>query len=76
MVDTRPRNARCSDVVKNLSAERKTVGAMDILEWAGRESGIDEDMLASADLGTAQKILPIARFWISNPGETIPRIEE
>ena len=28
---------------------------MDILEWIGRESGIDDDMLSSADMGTAKK---------------------
>ncbi len=48
------RSNTSSDVVKNLSAGRKTVGAMDILEWAGRESGIDEDMLTSEVLGDAQ----------------------
>lgn len=41
---------------------RKTIGAMDILEWIGRESGIDADVLASADRATAQKIISIAMF--------------
>lgn len=58
------------------TAARKTVGAMDILEWAGRESGIDDDLLVSTDRGTAQKIMSVARYWTANPGGTIPRIEE
>lgn len=58
------------------TATRKTIGVMDILEWAGRESGIDDDLLASADRGTAQKIMSVARYWTANPGGTIPRMEE
>lgn len=53
-----------------------TVGAMDILEWIGRESRIDDVVLNSADTGTAQKIMSIARFWMDNPDKTIRRIEE
>lgn len=61
---------------KTVGGARKTIGAMDILEWAGRESGIDDDLLASADRGTAQKVMSIARYWAANPGGTIPRLEE
>lgn len=42
----------------------------------GHESGIDDDLLASADRGTAQKIMSVARYWTANPGGTIPRMEE
>ena len=52
------------------------VGVTDILEWIGRESGIDSDLLHSADEGTALQIISIARFWTSNPDKTIRRIEE
>lgn len=58
------------------TAVRKTIGAMDILEWAGHESGINDDLLASADRGTAQKLMSVARYWTANPGGTIPRMEE
>lgn len=67
---TRPRSSSKSTAV------RKTIGAMDILEWVGRESGIDDDLLASTDRGMAQKIMSVARYWTANPGGTIPRIEE
>ena len=59
-----------------VTAVRKTVGVTDILEWIGKESCIDEDVLSSADKGTAQKIISIARFWMANPDKTIRRIEE
>ena len=73
LLPTRPRKAQGSAAV---SASRKTVGVTDILEWIGKESCIDDDLLSSADKGTAQKIISIARFWMSNPDKTIRRIEE
>ena len=72
LIPTRPRKVSGAAV----TASRKTVGVTDILEWIGRESGIDDDVLSSADKGTAQKIISIARFWMANPGKTIRRIEE
>ena len=56
---TRPRK---SSKTAGITAMRKTIGAMDILEWIGRESGIDADVLASADRATAQKTISIAMF--------------
>lgn len=74
MVPTRPR--RSAREKKVVSASRVNVGATDILEWIGRESGIDADILRSTDEGTAQKLISIARFWMANPDKTIRRIEE
>ena len=73
LIPTRPRKISGTS---NVRAIRKTVGVTDILEWIGRESGIDEDILSSADKGTAQKIISFARFWMANPDKTIHRIEE
>lgn len=70
---TRPR--RKSDD-KQLEASRLNVGVTDILSWIGKESGIDKDVYASADTGTAQKLISIARFWTANQDKTIRRIEE
>ena len=61
MKPTRPRGGSVVRDTANPHATRKTIGAMDILEWVGHESGIDDDLLASADRGTAQKILSVAR---------------
>nr|WP_288978977.1 transposase [uncultured Blautia sp.] len=73
ILPTRPRKAPRTN---KTAAVRKTVGAMDILEWIGRESGIDDDILSSADIGTAQKVISIARFWMANPDKSVRRIEE
>ena len=73
ILPTRPRKPPMTDTT---TAVRKTVGVMDILEWIGRESGIDDDMLSSADKGTAQKVISIARFWMANPDKSTRRIEE
>lgn len=73
LLPTRPRK---SPRTANVTAIRKTVGVTDILEWIGKESGIDDDILSSADKGTAQKIISIARFWMANPDKSVRRIEE
>ena len=73
LLPTRPRKVPGTAAV---TASRKTVGVTDILEWIGKESCIDDDVLSSADKGTAQKIISIARFWMANPDKTIRRIEE
>ena len=73
LLPTRPRKTPGTAAA---TAVRKTVGVTDILAWIGRESGIDDDILSSADKGTAQKIISIARFWMANPDKTIRRIEE
>ena len=59
LLPTRPRKVPGTAAV---TASRKTVGVTDILEWIGKESSIDDDVLSSADKGTAQKIISIARF--------------
>lgn len=73
IVPTRPRNSTGQDKTK---ASRLNVGVTDILAWIGKQSGIDEDVYASADKGTAQKLLSIAWFWMANPDKTVRRIEE
>ena len=79
MIPTRSRKRADSDdspASSNLVAARTNVGSTDILDWIGKESGIDEDVLSCADKGTAQKVISIARFWMSNPDKSIRRIEE
>jgi hypothetical protein len=73
VIPTRPRRTM-SDA--NRTASCKRVGVTDILDWVGRESGIDQDMLNSTDRATAEKVLSIARYWMANPGKTMPHIEE
>ncbi len=56
-------------------ATRRHVGLTDILEWAGRESGIDHDLQACFNAGDAAKIQSIARYWLGTDGNTLPRLE-
>lgn len=56
-------------------ATRRHVGLTDILEWAGRESHIDQDVKGSFSPGDAAKILSIARYWLGTDGNTLPRLE-
>ena len=57
-------------------AFRKRTGMMDIIDFIGRSSGIDEDLINSTDLPTAQKILSLARYIVGTDGATFPGIEE
>ena len=58
-----------------LSASRVRVGMMDIVDHIGSVSGIDAAVYASTDLGTAQKIISIARYLFASNGQTLPGIQ-
>ena len=73
IVPTRPRKNNRKSATE---ASRINVGVTDILSWIGKQSGIDKDIYASTDKGTAQKILSIAWFWMANPDRAIRHIEE
>ena len=76
LVPTRPRKMRAVESSSaTVSAVRKHVGLMDILDWVGMESGIDHDVKASFDLGDAAKIISIARYWTGTDGSPLPRLE-
>ena len=48
---------------------------MDIVDHIGTISGIDAAVYASTDLGTAQKIISIARYLFASNGQTLPGIQ-
>jgi len=73
IVPTRPKKRKGEGDV--IDATRQHTGLTDILEWAGKASGIDDDVLASFSQGDAEKILSIARYWIGSGGNTLPRLE-
>lgn len=80
MISTRPRRKPSMKPISEAVAETNSVkewahvGATDILQWVGKQSGIDEDAYATWDEGTAQKFLTAARYLVANPGQTMPRI--
>jgi hypothetical protein len=57
-----------------LNASRMRVGMMDIIDHIGKASGIDEAIYANTDLGTAQKILSLARYLLATDGQSLPGI--
>ena len=73
MVPTRPKKRKGEGSAIN--AVRRHTGLTDILEWVGKSSGIDEDVLFSFSEGDAAKIISIARYLIGTGGNTLPRLE-
>lgn len=76
-VPTRPKRPKRSglDVPESdLVASRRRVGMMDIIDHIGKESGIDSGIYSSTDLGTAQKILSLARYLLATDGHSLPAI--
>ena len=70
---TRPKKRKSEGGVAD--ATRQHTGLTDILEWAGKVSGIDDDVRASFCEVDAAKMLSIARYWIGSGGNTLPRLE-
>lgn len=80
MVATRPKRSSREKVSNPavspyaVSASRKKVGMMDIIDHIGKISGIDEAVYGNTDPGTAQKILSLARYLLATNGQTLPGI--
>jgi transposase len=88
-VQTRPKQTKKSDAIQNPSKEtrkinvpktnqiiasRKRVGMMKIIDHAGKISGIDDAIYALADIGSAQKIISLARYLLATNGQSLPGI--
>ncbi len=52
------------------------MGAAAIVDFIGRESGIDADVHASCDEATAKKIISLARYYLQSDGEPASHIEK
>ena len=52
------------------------VGAIELCDFIGKQSGIDQALLDITDPGIAQKIISIARYWTCTAGHTLPLIQE
>ncbi len=73
IVPTRPKKRKGEE--GTIDATRLHTGLTDILEWVGKASGIDDDIVSSFSEGDAAKLLSIARYWIGSGGNTLPRLE-
>ena len=77
-VATRPKRSKSNkspDKTEIVSATRKHVGMMDIINHIGSVSGIDDAVYASTDVGTAQKIISLARYLLATNGQSLPGIQ-
>lgn len=76
-VPTRPRRNKNANPAPymEISAKRTHVGMMDIIDHIGKVSGIDDAVYASADIGTAQKIISLARYLLATNGQSFPGIQ-
>lgn len=75
---TRPKRVKNDGLARNagnISAKRTHVGMMDIIGHIGSVSGIDDAVYASADIGTAQKIISLARYLLATNGQSLPGIQ-
>ena len=57
-----------------IKASRKRIGMMDIIDYVGKDSGIDEGIYGHTDTATAQKILSVARYLLASNGQSLPGI--
>jgi hypothetical protein len=76
-VPTRPKRRpfeRGSGKSTGISATRKHIGMMQIIDHIGTASGIDEGIYSSTDTGSAQKIISIARYLLATNGQSLPGI--
>ena len=77
-VPTRPKrdkNREAPAETEIVSARRMHAGMMDIIDHIGSASGIDDAVYASADIGTAQKIISLARYLLATNGQSLPGIQ-
>ena len=47
---------------------------MDIIDYIGVASGIDDAVSGNTDKGTAQKIISLARYLLATNGQSLPGI--
>lgn len=80
IVPTRPKRGKDEKVSNSatfhppVTASRKKIGMMDIIDHIGKASGIDAAIYESTDLGTGQKILSLARYLLATNGQSFPGI--
>lgn len=76
-VPTRPKRKKGekpAEKSENLSACREHAGMMDIIDHIGESSGIDAAIYSATDIGSAQKIISIARYLLATNGQSLPGI--
>jgi transposase len=76
-IPTRPKRPyfdKSSEIPGKITASREHTGMMELIDHIGTASGIDDGIYGYTDLGTAQKILSIARYLLATNGQSLPGI--
>jgi len=76
-VPTRPKKTSFNKKEENssvLKASRDHIGMMELIDHIGTVSGIDEGIYSNTDIGTAQKIISVARYLLATNGQSLPGI--
>ena len=76
-VKTRPKKTgidKESNCGGEITATRDHIGMMEIIDHIGCASGIDDGIYGNTDVGTAQKIISIARYFLATNGQSLPGI--
>jgi transposase len=76
-VPTRPKKSysdKESESSRKIAASRNRIGMMELIDHIGVVSGIDGGIYHNTDIGTAQKILSIARYLLATGGNSLPGI--
>jgi len=63
-----------AEIPGEIAASRDHIGMMGIIGHIGSESGIDDGIYSNTDVGTAQKIISIARYLLATNGQSLPGI--
>ena len=77
LVPTRPKKppgSKGNESINTITAAREHVGMMEIIGHIGAVSGIDGSIYGNTDLGTAQKIISVARYLLATNGQSLPGI--
>ena len=70
----KPSSDNETEISAKIAASRDRIGMMEIMDHIGVVSGIDDGIYSNTDIGTAQKIISIARYLLASNGQTLPGI--
>jgi len=67
-------DSSADSIPNQLVAKRMRIGMMNIIDHIGKVSGIDAAIYANTDVGTAQKVISLARYLLATNGQSLPGI--
>lgn len=75
IVKTRPKKPSVPKKVAPVEAKREHIGTVEILRHVGKQSGIDQSVMAALPEPEALKTLSLAHYLVANDGQSLPGIE-